>query len=62
MDLVRRCYVYNAVQHTTVIDLEQLEQDVVAFYIAGKPLITSVGMSMVFRFRDLPNEVTLRNK
>jgi len=62
MNLVRRCYVYNAVQQTTMIDLEQLEQTVVAFYVAGKSLITSVGVTMVFRFRDLPNQVTLRNK
>jgi len=62
MNLVRRCHVYNAIQQTTVIDLEKLEQDVIAFYIAGKPLIGSVGVTMVFRFRDLPNEVTLRNK
>jgi len=62
MNLVRRYYVYNAVQRTTMIDLEQLEQNVVAFYVAGKSLITSVGVIMVFRFRDLPNQVTLRNK
>ena len=53
---------YNAVRHSAVIDLEQLEQDVVAHYIAGKPLIQSVGVTMVFRFLDLPNVVTLRNK
>jgi len=62
MNLVRRCYMYNAVRHSAVIDLEQLEQDVVAHYIAGKPLIQSVGVTMVFRFLDLPNVVTLRNK
>ena len=62
MNLVRRCYVYNAVQHTTVIDLNQLEKYVVAFYVAGKPQIASFSARMVFRFRNLPNEVSLGNK
>ena len=53
---------YNGVQSSSMFDLEQLEQNVVAFYIAGKPLITSNDIKIIFRFRDSPNEITLGNK
>ena len=53
---------YNGVQTNPLFDLEQLEQSVVAFYIAGKPLIISDDIRIIFRFRDSPNETTLGNK
>jgi len=45
-----------------LFDLEQLEQNVVACYIAGKPLIKLDDIRIIFRFRDSPNETTLGNK
>jgi len=53
---------YNGVQSSPLFDLEQLEQNVVTDYIAGKPLITLDDIKIIFRFRDSPNEATLGNK
>ena len=62
LKLIKSCSMYNGVQSSPLFDLEQLEQSVVAFYIAGKPLITLDDMRIIFRFRDSPNETTLGNK
>ncbi|XP_065913406.1 uncharacterized protein [Dysidea avara] len=61
LKLIRSCSMYNGVQSSSMFDLEQLQQNVVAFYIAGKPLITSNDIKIIFRFRDSPNEITLGN-
>jgi len=53
---------YNGAQSNPMFDLKQLEQNVVAFYIAGKPLIALDDIRIIFRFRDSPNETTLGNK
>ena len=60
LKLIKSCCIYNGAN--PLFDLEQLEQNVVAFYIAGKPLIKLDDIRIVFRFRDSPNETTLGNK
>ena len=45
-----------------MFDLDQLEQNVVAFYIAGKPRIELGNIKIIFRFRNSPNETTLGNR
>ena len=64
LKLINSHYVYIGSQSTAVFDLDQLEQNVVKFYIAGKPLIAIDGsIRTVFRFRNSPTENTLpRNK
>ena len=64
LKLINSHYVYNGSQSTAIFDLDQLEQDVVKFYIAGKPLIAiDNSIRTVFRFRNSPTEDTLpRNK
>ena len=62
LKLIKSCYMYNGDQSSPKFDLEQLEQNVVAFYIAGKSLITSDDIRIVFRFRDSPTETNLGNR
>jgi len=62
LKLIKSCYMYNRNQSNPLFDLERLEQNVVAFYIAGKPLITLDDIRIIFRFRNSPNETTLGNK
>ena len=51
---------YNGIQSIAMFDLHQLEQDVVKFYIAGKPLIAiDSSIRTVFRFRNSPTEIAL---
>ena len=62
LKLINSHYVYNGIQSTAEFDLVQLEQDVVKFYIAGKPSIatdSSSSIRSVFRFRNSPTEYTL---
>ena len=60
LKLINSHYVYNGIQLSAMFDLVQLEQDVVKFYIAGKPLIAiDDGIRTVFRFRNSPTENTL---
>ena len=62
LKLINSCFLHNDAQSTAVFDLNHLEQDVVAYYIAGKPLIKeTTSIRIIFRFRDSP-EVTLENK
>lgn len=62
LQLIKSCYVYNGDQAGPLFDLIQLEQAVVKDYIAGKPLITSDDIRIIFRFRDSPNEANLGNR
>jgi len=62
LKLIKSCFVYNGVQSSSMFDLEQLEQKIVSFYIAGKSVIISEDIRTVFRFRDSPNETALGNK
>ena len=62
LKLIKSCYVYNGVKSSPLFDLDQLEQNVVAFYIAGKPQIQLDSIRTIFRFRNSPNEITLGNK
>lgn len=60
LKLINSHYVYNDTQSTAKFDLVQLEQDVVKFYIAGKPSIAAdSSIRAVFRFRNSPTENTL---
>ena len=60
LKLINSHYIYNGIQSTAVFDLVQLEQDVVKFYIVGKPLIAiDSSIRTVFRFRNSPKENTL---
>ena len=60
LKLINSHYIYNGRQSSAVFDLERLEQDVIKFFIAGKPLITIDGsIRTVFRFRNSPTENTL---
>ena len=62
LKLVKSCYMYSGVQCSPLFDLDQLEQNVVAFYIAGKPRIQLEKIRTIFRFRNSPNETTLGNR
>ena len=53
---------YSGVQSSPLFDLDQLEKNVVAFYIAGKPQIQLDSIRTIFRFRNSPHEMTLGNK
>lgn len=60
LKLINSHYIYNGRQSSAVFDLERLEQDVVKFFIAGKPLIAiDSSIRTVFRFRNSPTENTL---
>ena len=60
--MIKSCYVYSGVQSSPLFNLVQLEQNIVAFYIAGKPHIRLDGIRTVFRFKNIPNETVLENK
>lgn len=67
LKLINSHYVYNVIHSITMCDLNQLEQDVVKFYIAGKPIIITDddgpgNMRNVFRFRNLPTEITQQER
>jgi len=62
LKLIKSCCMYNGVQPCPMFDLEQLEQNVVAFYVAGKPQIQLDNIRTIFRFRNSPNETTLGNR
>ena len=54
LKLINSHYVYNDIYSIGKFDLNQLEQDVVKFYIAGKPLIVfDDNVRTVFRFKNL---------
>ena len=54
LKLINSHYVYNDIYSIAKFDLNQLEQDVVKFFIAGKPLIVFDGnFRTVFRFKNL---------
>ena len=58
--LIKSHYIYNGLHSIPMIDLDQLEQAVVKFYIAGKPLIINdSNLRSVFRFKNSPTEITL---
>ena len=58
--LIKSHYIYNGLQSIPMIDLDQLEQAVIKFYIAGKPLIINdSSIRTIFRFRNSPNETTV---
>jgi len=60
LKLIKSHYDHNGIHSSAVFDLRQLEQDVVKFYIAGKPLITvESSIRIIFRFRNSPTETTL---
>ena len=62
LKLINNHYVYDGILSTGKFDLTELEQDVVKFYIAGKPLITSDDrFRTVFRFKNSPTEITPPN-
>ena len=62
LKLINNHYVYDGIWSTGKFDLIQLEVDVVKFYIAGKPLITSDGrFRTVFRFKNSPTEISPPN-
>ena len=62
LKLIKSYYVYDGGQSSPLFDLDQLEQYVVGFYIAGKPQIQLDSIRTVFRFRNSPNDITLGNK
>jgi len=62
LKLIKSNNMYNGVQSSPMFDLEQLEQNVIAFYIAGKPQIWLNNIRTIFRFRNSPNETTLGNR
>ena len=43
---------YDGSQSNSTFDLEKLERDVLAMFIAGKPLIKVEGIRTTFRFRN----------
>jgi len=61
LKLIKSHYDYNGTQLSAKFNLKRLEQDVVKFYIAGKPLIVTDDseFKIVFRFRNLPTEMTI---
>jgi len=61
LKLINSRFLHNDAQSTAMFDLHHLEQDVIAYYIAGKPLLIKETIRMKFRFKDSP-EVTLENK
>lgn len=54
LKLINSHYIYNDIYSIAKFDLNQLEQDVVKIYIAGKPLIVfDSNIRTVFRFKNL---------
>jgi len=63
LKLIISCSSYSDTQSTQMFDFDQLEQDVVTFYVSGKSLIKLDNVRTIFRFRNPPNgESTLRNR
>ena len=62
LKLIKSCSMYNGANSSPIFDLKQLEQNIVAFHIAGKPQIQSGSIRTIFRFRNSPNDTILRNR
>jgi len=62
LKLIKSCFLYNDVQSSPLFDLDKLEQNIVAFYVAGKPQIQMDSMRTIFRFKNPLHEDALRNK